>query len=87
MNNLKISLIITLVLLSMSDARVNAQVITGSAKLKKVSYDSLTIAGSLDFNHLTIEQTFSVSGSVKGDLLKCKEFIINGSLTGKDIQA
>ena len=87
MNNLKTSLIIALVLLGMLNDRLGAQVITGSTKLEKVSHESLTIAGSLNFNNLTIEQILSVSGSAEGDFLKCEKFIINGSFAGKNIQA
>ena len=67
--------------------RLDAPVMAGNARLEKLSYDSLTIAGALDFNNLTIEKTLTVEGSANGNSLKCNKFIVNSSFTGKNIQA
>jgi len=86
MNILKLSFIIVLAQFGMLST-LDAQVITGSAKLERASFDFLTISGSLDFNDLTIEKILTVNGSIKGQLLKCQKFIINGSFKGENIKA
>jgi hypothetical protein len=85
MNNLKAVLIVGILILL--NSMLNAQVVTGNAKLEKASHESLTVAGSLEFDKLTIEQTLSVSGSAKGNSLKCNVLNVNGSFKGENIQA
>lgn len=87
MDILKLILIIALASFGMLNSRLDVQIIAGNAKLEKASYESLTIAGELDFNNLTIEKNLTVSSSANGNSLKCNKFIVNGSFTGKNIQA
>jgi hypothetical protein len=87
MNILKLSLITALVPLGMLNSRLDAQMIAGNARLGKAAYESLNVAGALDFNNLTIEKNLTVAGSANGNSLKCNKFTVNGSFTGKNIQA
>lgn len=83
----KHTLTIALILLGVSHSKLNGEVITGNASLKRELYESLTVAGALDFNQLKIEKDLTVSGSAKGKFLKCEKFVVSGTFTGESIQA
>lgn len=70
----------------LSNKTLDNTVINGRATLKEVSASSLSVNGSLKFDHVKIDHSLTVSGSAKGHYLEGDNFSVNGSLKGDYIK-
>ncbi|MBP7189828.1 MAG: hypothetical protein KA998_01075 [Rickettsiaceae bacterium] len=59
----------------------------GFADLKNMKFHSLTVNGHLRFFDVKIDRRLEVNGSADGRKIKCRNFVIHGSITADGLRA